>query len=255
MNTHNPKFWSYDSENNKLVRDFSIEKISKKMTVLRYWEMLDGLDNNNYMYYENFDMYDEFGSIGCEYERMECVIGQGDVVVDIGANIGMFSRRAIERGCSKLICIEPTTRAFSCLIDNIPYSVATFNKFAIGKENGILDIGIDTSALGGSSLFNVDKCDYNEKVPVFNINFLWEASILPDTVDFMKIDSEGGEQHIIDTITDTNLNRIKKGSMEYHISFGSEEHYYEFIIRLEGLGYNHFTKIFSSNDKLLNFWK
>ena len=42
----------------------------------------------------------------------------------------------------------------------------------------------------------------SEKVIILDINFLWEVGILPDSVDFLKIDSEGSELEIIKSITD-----------------------------------------------------
>ena len=254
---HNPIFWAYNMYGHKVIRNFEIENIEKNMTVQRYWVNADGLDNNNYMYYENFQLFDQFDSNGCEYERYGSIIEEGDLVVDIGANIGMFARRALERGCSKVICIEPTTKAFSCLIDNIPYDKSDFYKFAIGYEEGFGDIKVKYTTLGGSTMFkDNDTFDKIEKVSVYTINHLWEVGIFPDNIDFIKIDTEGGEIPIMSQITDENLLRIKKGSLEYHLQTGgSNEHYSEFLNRLSKLGYNHFTNHYNNGDRLLNFWK
>ena len=64
------------------------------------------------------------------------VLEEGDIVVDIGANVGMFSRRAIEKGCSKLISFEPFSKTISCLIDNLPSDITNIHKIAVSNNNG-----------------------------------------------------------------------------------------------------------------------
>jgi len=107
----NKKFWTLDKEGKEILRD--LEKENENFTFLGYWE--NKFDSNNYQYQEMFNSYLHEDN-GCDYERMGCYIKEGDVVVDIGANIGLFAHRAETRGASKVICFEPMTPTFECLL-------------------------------------------------------------------------------------------------------------------------------------------
>lgn len=49
------------------------------------------------------------------YERGPVAIRPGDIVIDLGAHIGVFSRRALSRGAAKVVAFEPDPRNRSCL--------------------------------------------------------------------------------------------------------------------------------------------
>ena len=51
--------------------------------------------------------------------------------LDLGANIGVFAHRAEIRGASKVICFEPVTPTFNCLIKNKGQKTSVY-KNAIG---------------------------------------------------------------------------------------------------------------------------
>lgn len=69
-----------------------------------------------------------------EYEREDCKILPEDVVVDIGANVGMFARLAGLRGASQIFCFEPDSKNFSCLVENAPKNCILYNMGIMGKE-------------------------------------------------------------------------------------------------------------------------
>ena len=257
---HNPNFYTIDKFGHKILRNLEQENSDKRFSIDRYHNREDGLDSMNYMYFENFQLHDLFDSFGSDYERYGCVIEEGDVVVDIGGNIGMFTRRAIERGASKVIAFEPMSHTFSCLVDNVG-EIAECHKLAIGNEMSTLTFATpdDRSNLGGGSredfLSGRNKVK-EERCISFGLEDLWRIGVLPEKIDFMKIDCEGGEKEIIENLSDERLHNIRKLSMEYHQSILGPELRENFTRKAESLGFRHFT-LFHGDGGLvqLHLWK
>jgi len=260
MKEHNPVFWTINKEGKREERNLLNEISEKKFSMEGYHRRERGIDDINYMYYENFNMYNVHDSQGSDYERLGCVINPGDIVVDIGGNIGMFTRRALERGASRVITFEPMSKAFACLVDNTGYE-AECHKIAIGKEFGFKNLAVPGSFnnLGGStSMMDLDtrSTAYSEKVVSMSLGELWDLGILPERINFLKIDCEGGEKEIIESLTDEHLSRIDKISMEYHASLLGHDLRGEFAERASGLGFQTFT-LFHGDGSLsqLHLWR
>ena len=253
---HNPIFWTIGKNGLKVERNLLKEMGDKQFSLEAYNNKERDLDDINYMYYENFNMYDVYESQGSDYERFGCVINPGDTVVDIGGNIGMFTRRALERGASRVITFEPMSKAFACLVDNIGYE-AECHKIAIGKEFGVKNLGVpgSFSNLGGStSMMDLDtrSAAYSENVVSMGLSELWDLGILPERINFLKIDCEGGEKEIIESLTDDQLSKIDKISMEYHATLLGHELREEFGERAGKLGFSGFT-LFHGDGSLVQF--
>ena len=76
------------------------------------------------------------------YERLGITICDGDVVLDIGANIGLFALSLMERFYGlKIVCVEPAPITRACLERNVAGSPRrdrhqiTILSDAIGAEN------------------------------------------------------------------------------------------------------------------------
>jgi len=258
---HNSKFWTLNNDGIKVMRDLKKENVDKKFDVYGYWQKERGLDDINYMYFEIYELFDEYDSNGSDYERYGCKIDEGDVVVDIGGNIGMFSRRAIERGASKVVTFEPVATAFSCLVENVGNSVEC-HKIAISDKTGSTNFVTPdvVSNLGGS--VRADKAEDNrdtahtEKCITMSLTDLWDIGVLPERVNFLKIDCEGGEKEIIETITDEQLGRIDKISMEYHGSLLGHDLRESFTSRVRNMGFETFTLFQGGGDLVqLHIWR
>ena len=257
---HNPVFWTIGKDGNRLKRNLLSEIDEKKFSMDGYYSGERGIDDINYMYHENFNLYELYDSNGSDYERYGCKINEGDTVVDIGGNIGMFTRRALERGASRVISFEPMSKAYSCLADNVGYE-AECHKIAIGKELGTTKIAVtgSVSNLGGStSKMEMDYKEvvYEESCITMSLGDLWDLGILPERINFLKIDCEGGEKEIIESLTDEHLSKIDKISMEYHASLLGHEMREEFGERAISLGFQRFT-LFHGDGSLaqLHLWK
>lgn len=255
----NSSFWVINSRGEKVLRD--PKKENEELGGFDWGKYSfggHGFDDLNHMYWENFDFY-VYESIGCDYERMGCVIERGDVVVDIGGNIGMFTRRALQRGASKVIAFEPASKIFSCLLDNTPRNLVECHKMAVAGTNGTITLRYDSSTgIGGASVvqdINHDESG-SENVICMTLNRLFEIGILPEQIDFMKIDCEGAEKQILDDLTDQNLNKIKKIGMEFHANLLGHEAREAITNRITSNGFSHFTLFHGNGSEVtLNFWK
>jgi hypothetical protein len=108
-----------------------------------------------------YNIYNEIW-VNHEYSRFGVEVKEGDIVVDCGANVGMFSQYAIYKGASKVFSYECGDEEYKYLQIN----TADTDKI-ITKKGYVSDI------------------DYNIK------KILEENNL--DSIDFLKIDIEGSE--------------------------------------------------------------
>jgi hypothetical protein len=99
---------------------------------------LDYLDGYDYpTFWEIF--------INGDYEKEPlCVVEEGDVVLDIGANKGFFTLNSLQKGASKVYSVEPVKNSYEQikkLLNDFP-NVNPINK-AIGETNGTISMFID----------------------------------------------------------------------------------------------------------------
>jgi len=256
---HNSNFYTLNSNGEKVLRNLWEENTFGAFSLEKFHGRDPLFDDVNYMYYENFQMFENYGSEGSDYERYGCVINEGDVVVDIGANIGMFSRRALERGASRVIAFEPMTHSFSCLLDNC-YPQVECHKLAVSSKLSKLEMfRLDSvSNLGGgtSKLIPGREIVSVEDVLSVSIQDLMAAGIIPNHIDFLKIDCEGGEYEIIDSLDEEMLGRISKISMEYHEGLIGKEKREQLVEKAKSLGFHPFT-LFHGDGSLiqLHLWR
>ncbi len=258
------KFWTLSKNGSEILRDLKKEneiyldefgKMSNNFKTDYYQGILD---SNNYQWYEMFNHY-VCDDNGCDYERLGCMIKPGDVVVDIGANIGIFSHRAEERGASRVFSFEPLTPTFNCLIKNSGPKTTPY-KMAVGKENGWVDFNIHTdfTHIGGSSLkseaINNRPIIHSEKSYMVNINSVFD---LCEKIDFMKVDIEGSEVELFNTITDENLSTLRCLSCEFHKYTDEFDEFQDnFIKRMNSLGFKSFILFLGDGDlRTVSFWK
>lgn len=157
------------------------------------------------------------------------------VVLDCGANIGIFSLYAHSLSSKNHIySFEPSKRIFDILsknvIENNLINIHPFN-FAIGDRNEEVDIKISGNALGnGDTVSDSNLKDYTlvkqcpkQKVRMVTIDAFVKENNLK-RVDFIKMDTEGYEKQIIKGAKET----IKKfhpviSCSAYHLPEDKEE--------------------------------
>lgn len=147
-------------------------------------------------------------------------IKKGDIVVDIGAHIGVFSVFA-SRFARKVYSFEPSDDNFKVLeeniaINNIGNIVAPFNS-AVSNMTGEKELFICPDNSAGHSFYAPENGHKNRKITVPAVSFedfiaLNDISV----IDFLKIDCEGGEYDILLGCPPGILKIIRRISMEYH---------------------------------------
>lgn len=119
------------------------------------------------------------------------------VVMDCGAHIGTFARRAIEEGAKKVVCYEPFPACVESLKQNVP--TAEIKSAAIANVPGTAEFYYRNARLEGSSLIhkgaNHVRWDY-QTTKVQCLSF-WDEidSVKPD---ILKMDIEGEEWNIFE---------------------------------------------------------
>ena len=126
-------------------------------------------------YYEIFIQQD--------YKHGRCQIEKGDIVLDVGANVGIFTRYN-----------------FAYLRRNKPETCSAFN-LAVSDNNDEQDFYVKELE-GSHTLIPTSNEAYAiQKIQCITFDKIFEEHKL-DKIDFIKMDIEGGEIKAFDGITD-----------------------------------------------------
>ncbi len=202
------------------------------------------------IYHEIYNLQDYY------FERRK-TINKGDVVVDLGGNIGVFNRWAYSQGASKVISFEPDKRYFEVLSMNSNPNSILFNA-AMSDKIGQIDL-YESNHLGGSNIFISNTSNVKHyPVRTYTLDYLFESKLV-EKIDFLKIDIEGAEQLVLQGISDDNLRKVKNIGMEYHhahLGFDDELRN-NMITRLNNLGFHSYLLYLGNNNQLqlIYFWR
>lgn len=129
------------------------------------------------------------------YEAAGIAVAEGDIVLEVGANIGEFSRAAAEIA-SKVICVEPDVKPFECLKLNLAeYSNVHLYNLVSGNFSG--DINFYISSTGAdSSIIEPDSFERIEVKKSKTLDSILEELSLTK-VNFLKIEAEGAEPEVL----------------------------------------------------------
>ena len=131
------------------------------------------------------------------YEPPGHEVRRGDVVLDCGANIGVFVQKALSRGAGLVVAIEPSPKTLEALRRNFASEIQA--KRVIVYPKGVwdhdctLDLKLDQTNAGGDSLVLGEVSAPSVRVPLTTIDKLVVELGLP-RVDFIKMDIEGAEK-------------------------------------------------------------
>jgi FkbM family methyltransferase len=124
-------------------------------------------------------------------------VKRGDVVLDCGANIGVFTREALAAGAKLVIAIEPAPENLECLRRNLKSDIDAGRVIIYPKgvwdKDDVLTMRVDPKNSAADS-FVIQRADMQDsiKLPLTTIDNL-TAELKLDRVDFIKMDIEGAE--------------------------------------------------------------
>jgi FkbM family methyltransferase len=167
------------------------------------------------------DLWNHFNGIwlmGC-YTADE-PLSKGGVVIDIGANVGIFSLLAAPVA-DLVLALEPLREAFECLSRNVASvqadNVVCVNRAVAGKEGQAL-LRANASLTAGRLLSadlderSAGSAQQVETVTLAGIFDEWSIA----SCAFLKLDCEGAEFEIFDSTPSEVFQRVHRVALEVH---------------------------------------
>lgn len=155
-----------------------------------------------------------------EYSPKGFDIREGDLVVDIGAHMGVFTAFAAKRTTNRVIAFEPEASNFaylSKLMQQNHFKHVKLVRSALASKTGkirlfLADRSSRHSTTGrdagiGSAL------ETSLMVPSLNLD---DALVDYEHIDLLKMDCEGAELEILRGASTSTLRKVKRLAMEYH---------------------------------------
>lgn len=164
-------------------------------------------------------------------------LNKNDIVIDIGANIGVFSVAASDQ-CKHVYAFEPNPQNYLLAKENLRLNkienVTLFNH-AVSNYNGIIDLYLNGGTL--SDMHSTIKIRGRKKMEVEAISI--NNIIKTYNPTKLKVDCEGEE---LIFMQNAKMNNIKALSMEVHFIYSKRDkhaNYYKMIQNIE----NYFNNI------------
>lgn len=151
----------------------------------------------------------------------ELGVTSGDLVVDLGANVGLFTECCLERG-AKVIAYEPNPIAASEFIRRLgSHPNLVFHQSAVAAKDGTIKLylhkhhQIHPLHLSESSSIYSDKLNVSNHCIDVKCTSISKIINSVQNIKLIKIDIEGAEYEISDFIID-NIDKIEQVIMETH---------------------------------------
>lgn len=152
-----------------------------------------------------------------EYQRPGFEIKNDDIVIDIGAHIGLFALYSAQFcKIGKIFCYESIRENFDLLLSNVLLNQIT-NIFpinaAVSADNTTVSIYLSEDQAGHSMhIMGAKKVE----VMATSLKEIFDSNKI-EKCDFLKIDCEGAEYSIMNALHAQYYDKIEKICMEYHL--------------------------------------
>ena len=134
------------------------------------------------------------------YEQRDVVVRDSDIVLDVGAHLGVFTRLALRRGAGVVVAIEPHPVNTACLertfASEITAGRVRLVKAAAWHSPGALNFELGPSSQMGHAAAAAQRGSTTLVVRATTLDAIADEQRL-DRVDFIKMDIEGAERHAL----------------------------------------------------------
>ena len=162
------------------------------------------------------------------------------VMVDIGANIGVYSLY-FSKICKKLYSVEPAPMTYKILnyVTSFLPQIET-HKLAISNKNGLIDFYCVSPYNQSSSLFKDEGVKFYVKTKTL-VDFI--QSLDEESIDIVKIDTEGAENLFLNIeVIEALKSKVKQYYIECHESIKmngntQKDNFIKFTNMFEQAGY------------------
>jgi FkbM family methyltransferase len=169
---------------------------------------------------ESFTFYENI--IRRDYLKFGITLRPGSTVVDIGANIGAFTVLAglIVGPTGRVIAFEPVTETFQRLEGNVALNGLRnieCHRAAIYSRDGAITLQIYAKSAFATA-HKVNEVDHDrpvETVPCLTLQRVFRDFRI-DHIDLLKVDCEGSEYGIFETLSPDLAARIDQIAVEVH---------------------------------------
>lgn len=167
---------------------------------------------------ESFTFYENM--IENEYFKNGITLTPGSTVVDIGANIGAFAVVAgsIVGPHGRVIAFEPVFETFARLKGNVALNGlqnVDCHRAAIDAREGMITLRLSKKSAYASAYYTNAASGLNETVACMTLDRVLRDFQI-DRINLLKIDCEGSEHGIVETLSPDAAARIEQIAMEVH---------------------------------------
>ena len=172
-----------------------------------------------------------------EYSIEDFKINENDIIVDVGAHIGLFSLR-VSQICKKgkILSFEPVRENFDLFLSNLKLNrienVFPFN-VAVSKNSGKLNLFLNDDE-SAHSIF--PSSTESITVESTSLQKIFEENKI-SSCKLLKLDCEGAEYEIIDSLPTEYLNKIQNMAIEYHSADTKPELVKNLIKKIKNAGF------------------
>lgn len=156
------------------------------------------------------------------YSIPEFSIGDGDVIVDVGAHVGTFTVWAASRNPkARVVAVEPSASTLKYLRRNVETNHlrnVTIVEAACGGSNGTVAL-MSRGPAACNTIYRTDNYASSfspaGRAEMITLDKLF-SDLSIEHCDLLKLDCEGAEYEILYSAGKETLDRVRRIAMEYH---------------------------------------